>query len=293
MHQDEFATEAVAYLSRRFEGIPGVRVTSADADPSSTLITVWGTGWSPTLHMIKTIWDFDVGVMARHPQCLVPNAVARVNARDPSVVADLLRPETMIAPSMHVRNGAGEVAVMAARQWRRADAASRLGHEVALPNGTAEPTIADLKRMAVGHVMVDRALISLIRAGAGNAEDAAHGILRLLCEAHAGEMVDADDAMWMGEMTTELDDGDGVPRMRMEAVIDGDATFDGRDVVIEETLPASVMTAMTGRPLADVVSTGTVLDARTIASCERGHMETKIRLEHDDVSLASIQEHLN
>lgn len=269
-------------------------------------VTITGTGRSPTLHQVDLRWEHQMGDLTRRLDAPtqkerhdVMDAVERAMEGDAGAVREIARlgllgPDLDLVDLQAARLGAARgmgldtpfrlptrAAILADAGLADACPVAQVAVDAYTPI-QIERMILDTRSVVVSRHVVRRTLVSLL--------------------AHAHERSTMDGHALFAETTGDVPFEVGVTDRRLQAErrllvhldIDGEGTrplarFDGEALVLLQTLPETVRAAAIGKPLGRVVSTGTVLDARTILDIdayEAGRID--LTLEMDGVSLAMI-----
>ena len=242
-------------------------------------LTVWC--WSPSLHRMLCRWPLEVATAD------AAGAPLRQSAVD-AQVAEALAPRLAL-------------------QRIRAERAAALGIETPIFLGDEGAAVANPDDAPIDHVAIDRHLLSIVQRAASQGEDDAacdrEQMMRqlrydLAC-AHSPDGQTGDVAR--GEnlirrtpsivTDVRLADGSTAGMLRPTHALSrrGVVTaFDGHGLIVLAGIPETALSAAAGRPLRDLVETGTPLDDRTIVDTRLNNAGTAIVLPPDLVRIGDL-----
>jgi hypothetical protein len=242
-------------------------------------LTVWC--WSPSLHRMLCRWPLEVATAD------VSGAPLRQSQMDEQVAKAL-------APRLALQR----------LRIRRAEA---LGIKEPLFLGSEGDAATDPAAAPIDHVAVDRHLLSIVHQAASQGEDDAacdrEQMLRQLrydiaC-AHSADSQTGDLARGTNHLRhtptivtdVRLADGSTAGMLRPTHAIStrGVVTaFDGHGLIILAGLPETALSAATGRPLRELIETGTALDSRIILDTRQTDAGVAVMLPPDLVRIGDL-----
>ena len=232
-------------------------------------------GWSPSLHRATIDYEADLAALAES----LPTKVARQRALADMQLGDALGVATLVTLAHE------GFPFDAKEQRERADHAARLG--IHRPKAMAKPgSVSDGRRIAVGHLMVDRSAADVLRTECGG--DDADPCPRRTIE-HAVAAVHHGAAAFDVETHVYGSVVDRVylhshlhgPMVDLGIEIGGGARITGDVLIVDQQLPDTILGACAGRPLSDLVEARPEFDGRTIESVRTWVDSTRIKLVPD------------
>lgn len=260
-----------AVLAAAFAGIPHVAVRlchDRGQQPRHCFVLETET-WGPSLNRaVQTSW------ISPHDQADLlhgkgrtrfdPDEIeAAVDCGDTATVLDFLR---------HLAEGWADV------QRQRAARASALG--MRHPGARLDHTTAS-EALRIDHLSVDVDLVTILKA---QDVDVAHHTRYVMPRMHDPHGIVSDP--WMGDedddLPSSISDDTGAMVIEIQATLKPGVTYDGDILKIAREiggdLPESMAAAATGRPLHDMIHTGTDLDWRRVLriDLEDGWIKAKL-----------------
>jgi hypothetical protein len=213
--------------------------------------------WSPSLHWMRCVWPIDVATAGAR------GAPRRQREVDADVATEMAR----------------HVAIQDMRRERARDMG--LGEPMMMPDEGVAASTPDSAR--IDHLVIDRHLLSIVQQAASKTQDDAacepEAMLQQLRydAASTHSHMDQTGTVARGENAirrtptiicdVRLPDGSTAGMLRPTHVLSGSGTvvaYDGHGLIVLTEMPETALTAATGRPLGDLIRTGTSLDARIV-----------------------------
>ena len=283
----EFIDAGVEQVRSAMRDLAGVTVEGGRLENGRTLV-VEGRGWSPTLHRMGMRWRFDlVEICGRES---MPDHADRLHRRDPSLMAELFQVDRRHGQLMALFDLMAPVF----RQTARIERARECGIEMPID---VPAKGADDAEMTPGPVLIDEMTLQLTMAhlqACGNdaTPEAARtwmlGRMRLL---HGvPHLDDGRQPSHPSARTTAFEERRASCHLRIAHPLhpDGEDVFDGRTLAHFGIVPDTLLNAVVGRPLGEMMRTGTPLDGRLVTHAEVVDDHTRITIEGRDLALATL-----
>ena len=284
---DEIARAVLEAARHRTRHLDGVSVNNAERDRNRTPTTVEleGTGWSPTLHAVRLRWTVELEKLQGVD---VPALRQMRTAQD--LFAGLREGMHHLADRVHEL------------QHSRMTRAHALGIDTPriLPNDTSRMTPREIdEQVPIAHVMVDAVTIELMerwhRAQGLDAEPAAlrRALVASLVDVLAEEQEDGETLSGMDAhgRFVNIRDCEGAGRLQPAlpfVATDGSASFDGVTYWHWVLPPETALAALVGRPMRDLVETGTTLDTRIVRRAVIRGDRLCVGVEPADIRLSHV-----
>lgn len=213
--------------------------------------------WSPSLHWMRCVWPIDIATADE-------NGAPRLQREIDRDVAEALAPRLEI-------------------QDMRRDRAAGLGIDEPMMMADEGTAATDPASCRIDHLVVDRHLLSIVQRAASQMEDdeaceAEQMLSQLRYDAASTHSdMDQDATTIRGENmirrtpTTisdiRLRDGSTAGMLRPTHVLSRSTpviAFDGHGLIVLAGVPETTLAAAAGRPLRDLITTGTPIDERPI-----------------------------
>jgi hypothetical protein len=234
-------------------------------------------GWSPSLHRAVIDYEADLAALAESLSTKVARrkALADMQLDSPLGVATLVTLAHEGFPSD------------ASEQRERAGHAARLG--IHRPRTMAKPgSVSDGRRIAVGHLLVDRSAAEVLRTECGG--DVADPCPRRTIEhavatAHHRAVCFDVEAYVYGSVLDRVSMHSHLhgPTVDLGIEIGGGARITGDILIVDRQLPDTILAACAGRALSDLVAARPEFGGRTIESVRTWADTTRIKLVPDMV----------
>lgn len=232
--------------------------------------------WSPTLHQCVIQYEADLAAMAE----AMPTRELRIKALSDIQRNDAIGVATLITLALDAFQYDAE------DQRDRVVHARRLG--IHRPKRMRSPgAVSDGQRIAVGHLMIDRSAASTLRDLCGDGGDdpcPRRTIEHAVACAHQMASLDSEASVPASDIErVSINSHLHGPTVDITVTVSPVCRITGDVLVLESSLPETVLAACAGRPLADVVDAGVHLSGRTIVSARERVGTTRITLGPDHV----------
>lgn len=271
-------------LVRILEGMPGAEIEDLRVALAQNIVhaQISLRGWGPGLHSYLMKWT---------PRFEIP--IERIIGKgDEGLRAAIMSSESGF--TTHV-----------ARQERRAAIAASLGIVTPLAVKGGYMAASDPAAMPVEHMLIDRSLLTIVVKAAGQTSDdgkaARHDVLcQLALDAYCAQEGSAthDGRVTSGQnlirkTQSSMVDGEHAPILRPTHVLKRKPMtfFDGHQVVVRQSIPATVAGFATGRILGEILRTGRDIDDRIIVRIGTSEVSSVFDIESDLVRIGDLPNH--